>query len=280
MILLADSGSTKTEWCLAEDENVVETFFTEGINSFFQSRKDISRIIRLQLPPSLFKVKLTSIHYYGVGCWAEEQRNIIKASLESQFRTPATVEMGLLGAARSLFRDKPGIACILGTSSNSCFYDGKNIAEQVNPLGFILGDEGSAAALGKVFLADCLKNIAPKELREPFIEKYKIDVNETLYYLYTKQYPHRLLSVFSFFLKDYLDHPYVYDLVYTNLKSFFERNVMQYPYQDYPVRFVGAVANLYADIIMKISRELRLNVDMINENSIDQLVHYHANYSV
>lgn len=275
MILLAESGSTKTEWCLVDGDRLVEHCLTDGINPFFQTRKEISHIIRLNLPSFFFKTKLETAFFYGAGCSSEEKKNVVKASLESHFKAPAKIESDLVGAARSLFQNKAGIACILGTGSNSCFYDGKDVVRNVKSLGYILGDEGSGASLGKAFLSDCLKNIAPETLIRLFFEKYKIDGDEILDYVYQKPFPNRLLSVLSFFLSEHLDHPYVLNLVYTNLKSFFERNVSQYDYINYPVRFVGTVANMYSDLLLQIADEMRIHIDVIIDNPIQGLIKYH-----
>lgn len=276
MILLAESGSTKTEWCLVDGDKMVEHYLTDGINPFFQTRKEISHIIRLNLPPVFLKTKLEAAYFYGAGCSSVEKKSIVKASLESHFKTPSTIESDLLGAARSLFKDQAGIACILGTGSNSCFYDGTEIVQNVKSLGYILGDEGSGASMGKAFLSDCLKNIAPKELIALFYEKYKIDEDEVLNYVYQKPFPNRLLSVLSFFLSEHMEHPYVLNLVYSNLKSFFERCVLQYDCS-YPVRFVGTVANMYSDLLLQIADELDVHIDTIIENPIQGLIEYHAN---
>lgn len=275
MILLAESGSTKTEWCLVTDEGIIEHFFSDGINPFFQTRKEISHTIRLQLPVVFFKAKISAIYFYGAGCSSLEKKNIVKASLETQFRTPAFVESDLLGAARSLFNNDAGIACILGTGSNSCFYDGNEIIKNVKSLGFILGDEGSGAALGKAFLADCLKGIAPQELIVPFYEKYRIDPDQVLDYTYSKPFPNRMLSVLSFFLAEHLDHPYVYELVYNSFKSFFVRNVLQYDCDNYPIRIVGSVANKYMDMINQVATDLDISIDTIIENPINGLIEFH-----
>ena len=146
MKLIAESGSTRTEWALIEDNHLIQRVFTEGLNPFFQTRREISRSVRLGLPPSFFKRKLEQVYYYGAGCTSNEKKNILGASLVAQFKTPIQVESDLLAAARGLFKCDAGIACILGTGSNSCFYDGKIIVKNVKAAGYILGDEGSGAA--------------------------------------------------------------------------------------------------------------------------------------
>ena len=145
MKLIAESGSTRTEWALVEDNRLIQRSFTEGLNPFFQTRREISRSVRLGLPEHFFKRKLEQVYYYGAGCTSYEKKNILGASLVAQFKTPIQVESDLLAAARGLFKCEAGIACILGTGSNSCFYDGKIIVKNVKAGGYILGDEGSGA---------------------------------------------------------------------------------------------------------------------------------------
>ena len=275
MILLAESGSTKTEWCMVDRNGIAEHFLSDGINPFFQTRKEISRCIRLQLPPVFFKTKFSTIYFYGAGCSSIEKKGVVKASLEAQFKTPSIIESDLLGSARSLFQDEAGIACILGTGSNSCFYDGNEIVKNVKSLGYILGDEGSGASLGKAFLSDCLKGLAPKELIDPFYKKYKIEPDEIMDYIYSKPFPNKLLSVLSFFLYEYLEHPYINNLVRKNLRSFFERNILQYEYAEYPIRFVGSIAKMYSFILREIAQDIGIYIDIIIENPIKGLIEYH-----
>ncbi|MDH6308726.1 N-acetylglucosamine kinase-like BadF-type ATPase [Dysgonomonas sp. PFB1-18] len=279
MIILAESGSTKTGWCIVDREGIVEYFLSDGINPFFQTRKEISRLIRLQLPQVFFKTKVSAIHFYGAGCSSIEKKSVVKASLEAQFKTPSIIESDLLGSARALFQDEAGIACILETGSNSCFYDGTAIIKNVKPLGYILGDEGSGASLGKAFISDCLKGLAPKDLIDPFYKKYKIEPDEIMDYVYSKPFPNRLLSVLSFFLYEHLEHPYVDDLVRRNLRAFFERNILQYEYTEYPIRFVGSVAKMYSFILREIAQELGIYIDAIIENPIKGLIKYHSENS-
>lgn len=276
MKLIAESGSTRTEWCLVEGVYVVEHAFTEGINPFFQTRREISRCIRLQLPEVFFKKKSEQIYFYGAGCTNPEKKSILEASLVAQFRAPVDAESDLLGAARGLFGKDAGIACILGTGSNSCFYDGDKIAKNVRALGYILGDEGSGAVLGRMFLGDCLKNIAPVELIEAFYDRCKVTADDIMASVYSSPFPNRFLSAFSYFLVDYMDNDYVHGLIYKNFKSFFERNLRQYEYKDYPVRFVGTIAYKYASILQEIAEEYEFVIDRIDETSIVGLVEYHT----
>ena len=276
MKLIAESGSTRTEWALVEDNHLVQRVFTEGLNPFFQTRREISRSLRLGLPESFFKKKLDQVYYYGAGCSSYEKKNILGASLVAQFKTPIQVESDLLAAARGLFKCEAGIACILGTGSNSCFYDGKIIVKNVKAAGYILGDEGSGAVLGKLFLADLLKGLAPKELANEFHEKFRISVNDVMESVYNLPFPNRFLGTIAYFLGDYMDNEYVYNLLTNNLRSFFNRNVCQYDYINYPIRFVGSLAYAYPDILQEVAQEFGVEIDVIEETPMNGLIEFHS----
>ena len=276
MKLIAESGSTRTEWALVEDNHLVQRVFTEGLNPFFQTRREISRSVRLGLPESFFKKKLDQVYYYGAGCSSYEKKNILGASLVAQFKTPIQVESDLLAAARGLFKCEAGIACILGTGSNSCFYDGKIIVKNVKAAGYILGDEGSGAVLGKLFLADLLKGLAPKELANEFHEKFRISVNDVMESVYNLPFPNRFLGTIAYFLGDYMDNEYVYNLLTNNLRSFFNRNVCQYDYINYPIRFVGSLAYAYPDILQEVAQEFGVEIDVIEETPLNGLIEFQS----
>ena len=276
MKLIAESGSTRTEWALVEDNHLVQRVFTEGLNPFFQTRREISRSVRLGLPESFFKKKLDQVYYYGAGCSSYEKKNILGASLVAQFKTPIQVESDLLAAARGLFKCEAGIACILGTGSNSCFYDGKIIVKNVKAAGYILGDEGSGAVLGKLFLADLLKGLAPKELENEFHEKFRISVNDVMESVYNLPFPNRFLGTIAYFLGDYMDNEYVYNLLTNNLRSFFNRNICQYDYINYPIRFVGSLAYAYPDILQEVAQEFGVEIDVIEETPMNGLIEFHS----
>ena len=276
MKLIAESGSTRTEWALVEDNHLVQRVFTEGLNPFFQTRREISRSVRLGLPESFFKKKLDQVYYYGAGYSSYEKKNILGASLVAQFKTPIQVESDLLAAARGLFKCEAGIACILGTGSNSCFYDGKIIVKNVKAAGYILGDEGSGAVLGKLFLADLLKGLAPKELANEFHEKFRISVNDVMESVYNLPFPNRFLGTIAYFLGDYMDNEYVYNLLTNNLRSFFNRNICQYDYINYPIRFVGSLAYAYPDILQEVAQEFGVEIDVIEETPMNGLIEFHS----
>jgi N-acetylglucosamine kinase-like BadF-type ATPase len=276
MILIAESGSTRTEWSLVDDGKVVEHIYTEGINPFFQTRREISRSIRLGLPDDLFRKKIEKVYYYGAGCSSLEKKQILNASLVTQFKTHIQVESDLLGAARGLFLTEAGIACILGTGSNSCFYDGKEIVNNVMSGGYILGDEGSGSAVGKDFLSDVIKGLVPDNLKRDFFNKFLITPTDIIDSVYNHPMPNRFLDTVSYFLTGYADEDYVNEIVIRNLKRFFSRCISQYDYKNYPIRFVGSMANNYHDLLIQVARSFDIEISRIEETSMKGLIEYHT----
>ena len=276
IILIAESSTTRTEWALVDDGEVVEHAFTAGLNPFFKTRREISHSIRLELPSEFFKRRWGHVFFYGAGCSGPEKNKIIESSLVAQFKTPVTVNSDLLGAARGLLVRDSGLACILGTGSNSCMYDGNEIVKNVPALGFILGDEGSGAALGRVFLGDALKGLAPKDLTEAFFEKYKVTRSEVLDAVLNNPAATRNLRHYSFFLSEHLDSPYVHDMIVGEFRRFFDRNVAQYDYKKFPVSFVGSIATTYSDILLQVANDFGATVRKIVLSSMPGLVAYHS----
>ena len=274
--LIAESSTTRTEWALIDSGEVLAHAFTSGLNPFFMTRREISHSIRLELPPEFFKRRWSHLYFYGAGCSGPEKNKIIESSLVAQFKTPVTVMSDLLGAARGLLVRESGLACILGTGSNSCFYDGQDIVKNVPALGFILGDEGSGAALGRVFLGDALKGLAPHELTEAFFDKYKVTRAEVLDAVLNNPAATRNLRAYSFFLSEHLDSPYVHDLIVGEFRRFFERNVAQYDYKAYPVNFVGPIATTYSEILLEVANDFGATVRKIVLSSMPGLVAYHS----
>lgn len=275
MELIVKSSST-TEWVLVESNNIIQQVFTEGLNPYFQTRREISRSIRLELPESFFKKKIEKVFFYGAGCSSDEKKKILSSSLISQFRTPVQVESDLLGAARGLFKNDSGIACILDTGSNSCFYNGIEIVKNVKAAGYILGDEGSSAILGKMFLSDVMKELAPEPIMRGFYQKFRITPNDIMVSAYDRPFPTRFFATVSYFLIDYINDDYVIDLLTRNIRSFFSRCVCQYNYKHYPVRFVGSVGSDYPQILRKVAREFGFDIDGIEKSSMLGLIEFHA----
>lgn len=276
MRVIAESSSTKSVWTLVENGNIIEKVKTEGINPFFQSRREISHIIRLGLPDSFFKRRWEHVDIYCAGCTSSDKKKIVEASAVAQFKTPVTVESNLLGAARGLLKDQAGIVCILDTGSSSCQYNGTEIVKQVSALGFILGDEGSGASLGKMFLSDCLKGLAPKHISDLFYERYNITTDEVMDEVYTTNSTNKWLSQYAPFLCEHIEDEYVNILVRGELKRFFVRNILQYEYDKFPVSFMGDVACMFPELLNEIAAELGVSIGAIQKNSLSGLVDYHT----
>lgn len=276
MNIIAESSSTRTEWTITNGREVLEHAFTTGLNPFFQTRREISHSIRLELPEAFFRRRWNHVYFYGAGCSTQEKRKIMESSLVAQFKTPVTVESDLLGAARGLLVHKPGLACILGTGSNSCLYNGSEITRNVAPLGYILGDEGSGAYLGKTLIADMLKNLAPASLTRAFYEKFMVTPNVLMDDVYSNPLPSRALSKYSTFLAEHLDDPYVYNMVYSAFMLFFQRNISQYDYQGREICFVGSTGTLFKDILLKVASDFGVEIAKIIRYSMPGLVEYHA----
>lgn len=276
MKVIADSSSTRTEWALVDGSTVIEHVTTEGLNPYLQTRREISHSVRLGLPDTFFKRRWEHVYFYGAGCGTTERSKVMEASLVAQFRTPVTVMSDITGAARGLLIDEPGMACILGTGSNSCLYDGEQITHNVPSLGYILGDEGSGAYIGKRFLGDCLKGIAPERVRTRFLEVCDQTPESIMDAVNGGPMPNRTLSKFASYLSGMVDDPYVYQLVYSCIMTFFTRNIAGYGRIDVPVSFVGSVACAYTDILHKIADSFGLTVDKVERSSLPGLVKYHA----
>ncbi len=278
MILIADSGSTKTDWTLMAANQQTSEFTMDGINPFYQTSDAIKNSIATQLLPQLAHLlwagTITDIYFYGAGCTPEKTK-FVAAALEGCFKTAkAHVESDMVGAARGLLGHTQGIACILGTGSNSCLYDGENIVKNVPALGYILGDEGSGAVLGKRLVADVLKNQLPEHIREKFLTQYNVTQADIIENVYRKPFPNRYLASLSKFAAENLQEESIYRLVYDHFNQFVLRNLKQYP--TLPVGFVGSIAYYYQDVLRKVLEDNNMQIAQILQSPMKGLVEYHA----
>jgi N-acetylglucosamine kinase-like BadF-type ATPase len=279
MILIADSGSTKTHWCVVDNAVEYKHIFTKGINPFYQTENEISQEIDLYLIPELEGITIEKIYFYGAGCSFPEKIAIVRNVLDRSFRNVSIeVQSDLLAAARSLFADKKGIACILGTGSNSCLYDGRQIVENVSPLGFILGDEGSGAVLGKTLVADCLKNQLPAEIKAKLLNEYQLSPELILDKVYKQPFPNRFLAGLTPFLLKNIEEPSIINIVYTGFDAFFVRNVMQYSMANVPVGFVGSVAFYFKEVLEAAAKANGIAISKIEQNPMTGLILYHSKH--
>ncbi|MDE7155387.1 MAG: hypothetical protein K2N79_03775 [Muribaculaceae bacterium] len=276
MKIIAESSSTRTHWTLVDGTEVIAKATTAGLNPYFQSRREISHSIRLELPEAFFRRRWDHVYYYGAGCANIEKCKIMESSLVAQFKTPVTVESDLLGAARGLLVREPGLACIIGTGSNSCVYDGEHIVSNVRPLGYVLGDEGSGCYIGKLFVSDCLKGLAPEKISAKFFEEYNIRTDAVMDAIYTAPLAGVLLSSYSNFLAHHLDNEYVDKLIYDAFTQFFKRNIAPYNYPGKSISVVGAVACRFDKIFIRAANDFGIEVDKIVPASMPGLIEFHA----
>ncbi len=277
MILIADSGSTKTDWCLVEHGEVLQQIFTKGTNPFFQSEEEISNEIATALLPQLQASELDAVYFYGAGCAFPDKIETVRRAILRHLHVKEQVEVStdMLAAARSLCGHHAGIACIMGTGSNSCYYDGGKIVQNVSPLGFILGDEGSGACLGKLLVGDILKNQMTPELKEKFLSQFNLTSADIIDRVYRKPFPNRFLASLSPFLAQNLNEPCVHNLVLNSFKSFLKRNVMQYDYTSHEVHFIGSVAYYYKDVLAQAADEMGIRLGTILKSPMEGLIAYH-----
>ena len=279
MILIADSGSTKTDWCVVENGVLVQQIFTKGTNPFFQSEEEISNEIATALLPELKTDEFDAVYFYGAGCGFPDKIEIVHRAISKQLKVKGNVEVAtdMLAAARGLCGREAGIACIMGTGSNSCYYDGENIVANVSPLGFILGDEGSGACLGKLMVGDLLKNQMTPELKEKFLKQFDLTPADIIDRVYRKPFPNRFLASLSPFLAQNINAPCVHELVLNSFKAFFKRNIMQYEnYQNLKVNLIGSVAFYYKEVLAEAAEAMGIQLGTIIQSPMEGLIKYHA----
>jgi glucosamine kinase len=276
MKLIADSGSTKTSWKLIENSGKVKNIKTSGINPFFRAAEDIYQELHQLLLPET-GTKIQEIFFYGAGIVNEEKGNFIRSALNRLY-PEARIEAhsDVLGAAKALFGDNTGIACILGTGSNACLYDGKQIAQGISPLGFILGDEGSGAVMGRKLLGDYFKEVMPPSLREEFAKRFELTREEALNRVYRTEKPNQFLAQFVPFLSEHSNSAYCQEFVQQNFMEFFERNVSKLPgYTKYQIGFVGSVAYYFSQILKNTASYFGFEEITIIKEPIDGLEKYY-----
>ncbi|MBQ8673780.1 MAG: ATPase [Bacteroides sp.] len=283
MILLADSGSTKTDWCLMQrGRGLLGRWSTQGLNPVFLSESEMAAVLRAELLPAvktalsgMDEVLLSRVSFYGAGCLPERVGSVERALRGVLPLLPdaiVSVESDLMAACHALAGDEAGIVAILGTGSNSCEWNGSGVVAQVSPLGFILGDEGSGAVLGRLLVSDLLKNQLPELLRREFLETYSLSPADIITRVYRQPMPNRFLASLSPFVASHLEHPGVRRLVTENFRSFICRNLKQYRYRELPVHFCGSVAWVYRAQLEEVCREEDLLVGRIVRNPLERLV--------
>lgn len=276
MILIADSGTTKTDWRMVSPDRPPTSILTKGMNPYFQTEDELGQALTDELLPVLPDSDIEAVYFYGAGC-AFDKIEVMQRVIRRHISAP-TVEVNtdLLAAARALCGHGAGIACILGTGSNSCFYDGVSIVKNVSPLGYILGDEGGGATLGRQLVSDLLKDMLPASLKESFLTRYDLTVPQIIDRVYRQPFPNRFLASFTPFIAEHIQEPEVYTLVFNGFTAFLCRNVMKYDCQRYPVSFVGSIAFYFREVLTAAAEATGIRIGTILQSPGDGLVDYHS----
>lgn len=275
MILIADSGGTKTDWRLLNGETI-EQFRTAGMNPYIVDSESMDAIVA-ELNESLGSHKVDQVFFYGAGCSSTKNIEKVSKSLDKHFpEASISVKHDLIAAARALCGREMGIACILGTGANSCLYNGSEIIENIPSLGYVLGDEGGGAHLGKLLLRSYFTKSLPNELCEALEARFEMDRNTILENVYQKSQPATYLASFSKFIFDHKEDAFIAELIHRSFSEFFKCNVLRYKEADsVKIHFCGSVAYFYNSVIRKIGSDLNLEIGNIVESPIAGLTLFH-----
>lgn len=276
MVIIADCGSTKCDWLLVKGERDHQLENTVGFSPFFHTTEEIKSILDTQLLPRVQAEDVTEVYFYGTGVHDEHRAEIVAAAIRAVFpKAKVEVEHDLLAAARATCGHSAGVACILGTGSNSCYYDGKTILDNVPSLGWLLGDEGSGTHLGKALLRAKFYRELPADLNAAFDVAYPEGMDAIKDRVYEKG-ANAYLATFTRFLGDHIKHPFVQDLVATSLGEFLDRQAGKYSGVQYvPVHFVGSIAHHFQDILVRCMEDRKLKPGVIVRKPIYPLADYH-----
>ena len=283
MILIADSGSTSTNWKLLSPikNSTIVTINTKGLNPFHKTSTEIIEIFKNELLPVIIPYsncnQIMEIYFYGSGCSEEGKKQILYTCLKSVFQNAAIiVDHDTMASAIACCGNDIGIACILGTGSNSCVYDGKSIIKTLPSLGYMLGDEGSGSHIGKGLLQLFLKNKLSEKLLRDFDTKYHLTSSDVLDHLYRKEKPGSFISGFAPFVIEHIDELSMEKIVNDSFNAFFDEFILPYPEsKTYPINFVGSIAALLSDKLRAIGKQRGYNIHRIVRYPIDTLADYH-----
>ncbi len=275
--LIADSGSTKTEWCLLK-YNKPTIFTTQGMSPYFVNSEQVEQIIKTEVFPFLKNNKIDEIYFYGTGCKNPTNIKMFKKVFGKLFPDAfSVVDNDLSGAAKGLCGKEKGIACILGTGSNSCYYNGKKIVKNSPGIGFILGDEGSGAYLGKKVIQHFLYNIFDEDLRARFDAKFVTNDSEILESVYKKPLPNRYLASFAIFLAENRGHYMIENIIEDGINDFFYTHIITYrESQKLPIHFTGGIAYGFKEEVVQLCKNYDLQVGNILRSPMEGLIRYHS----
>lgn len=282
MILLVESGSTNTHWRLISSQNKqTRDFHSQGINPYYQSKEEIE-LAQHSILENLCEEPIIEIHYYGTGITGDTEKLLLKSIFEKHFKKAQQIiiKNDLESAAISTLGNDSGIACILGTGSNTGYFENGILTYQVPPLGFWLGDEGSGGHLGKSLVLAFLHKEMPIDIRELFIKRFgDLSRTDILHKAYKEEFPNRWFATYSKFLFDYRKHPFIYQIIQNSFELFCEKYLLKYPQiNQTKVHFTGSVAFYFSDILRKIVNKHGIIVGVISENPMAGLTLHHKKY--
>lgn len=273
MLLVADGGSSKTDWILQLNDQTTEKHTTGGVNPFFWSEKEIIRSLNNFKPFNIIADQVTEIYFYGAGCTSPDRRELVSNALSSRFKNAfIAVENDSLGSAIACCKNTSGICSTLGTGSNVSFYNGKEDFPSNLGLGYVLGEEGSGTYFGKILITDVLYQTAPQDIQKAFHKEYRLDKETVIKNLYQKAMPNHFLASFAPFMSVCYDHPYIQNLLYTGFDEFVKTHILTYPnYKDYYCHFVGSIAFHFQEILKEVTDKYEINFGKVLEKPIDEL---------
>ena len=275
--LIADSGATKCEWCVLENGKKKKTIYTQGISPYFLSGPQIISLLEKELLPKLKNITVQEIYFYGTGLGNPNNVKIVKAVFKKLFpKSKTEVQNDLLAAARALCGKSKGIACILGTGANSCFYNGKKIVKNSPGLGYILGDEGSGAYLGKKVVQYYLYNTYDEELKARFEKRFMVTPMEILENVYKKPLANRYLASYAIFLAENRGHYTIENIIEDGLNDFFFTHLYKYRESwTHPIHFVGSIAFGFKDVLKELCSTYELELGRVLKAPMQGLIEYH-----
>ncbi|HEX9514062.1 MAG TPA: N-acetylglucosamine kinase [Puia sp.] len=280
MMLIADSGSTKTNWCLLNDKGEKNFFDTEGYNPYFVNTDYIVQSLREQWPANPDSSAVSQVYFYGAGCF-EDKAGIVSEAMRILF-PGAVVQVGLdlLASARAVLGNQPGFVAILGTGTNSCLYDGAAIVANIDSLGYLLGDEGSGFYLGRQLLSDYIRGAMPPDVQQEFIDRYHYTREAIMDRVYTEKLPNRFCAGFTpFLLEGHSGPDYKKDLVRNAFRDFFERIVVRYERVDgYTFNCVGSIGYAFRETLQEVAGFYGMPTGVILKAPIVSLADYHVRH--
>lgn len=281
MILIADSGATKTHWVLIDGGNVILEVYSSGFNPYYYKTEDFIQSLLAEFVGKISYDQIATVYFYAAGCSSKVNVEIIESALSTVFiNAKIFANHDLYGAAIALLGNKSGIACILGTGSNSCLWDGKRITHNVPSVGYLLGDEGGGTYIGKMLVREILLGTADQEISELFYKSVNLNFSSVLDRIYKDENPNQFLSQQTKFLREHIEYPYCRELLTRCFGDFVDVQLSKYPdYNKRSVSFTGSIAANFEDILKEVLYSYGITMGKVIKEPMEGLIYYHAQYA-